>query len=169
MATPVRIVGIGSALGLDQVAWRAITALERRRYAECYAAGLVSVMPCSAPALLPLLLAGARLAVLLDALDAAGEAGEVRRIDRRRLAAAARAHSSHGLGLIEGMELLEALPGAAPEIVILGIVTGPPDAGARVAAPEEIARLALPRIEAMLADEIGRYGLSAGIAVSRQG
>jgi hydrogenase maturation protease len=130
----VRVIGIGTARGDDAAGLAVVEALR--------AQGLppgADALACERP--LPDLLdalAGARAAVLVDATRSGAAPGSVRRLARAELAAA-RAASSHGLGVAEALALAEALRGLPP-LALIGIEAG----GARQGALSREVAQALP-------------------------
>lgn len=158
--TPVRIVGIGSPHGADIAGWRAVEALQRGGLAERFPTGLVSLENCAAPVHLYPLVAGCRLAVLIDAT--AGEACQPLDVEPAALRSATRRHSSHALGVAEMLELLHALSARPPWVLLLGLPI--PNGESRSGAERRVQTM-LPalghRIEAAVHQWLGEAGAPA--------
>ena len=120
----VRIIGLGSPFGDDRAGWAAVAALA----AAPLPPGVEAIF-CANPAteLLPAL-RGARRVVLVDAV-AGGDPGAIVRGDRAALRASRAGVSSHGLALDAVLDLAAALGELPPEVGLVGVATGPADAG----------------------------------------
>ncbi|MDX1698827.1 MAG: hypothetical protein R3308_11095 [Thiohalobacterales bacterium] len=145
MTAPVRIIGIGSATGVDALGRAAIERLRKSRWAAHHPAGLVDIAACPAPALLPARVRGPGLLVLIDALPDDGAPGRVRQLSVEELASAPET-SSHGMGIREAVALIEALEGDALKTIVLGISCGASDDVADIDALLDAAWPALPEI-----------------------
>lgn len=150
---PVRIVGIGSAAGSDTLGWDAAERLQASGWAGRYPAGVLEVSTCTTPAQLPAMLNGARLLLLIDALQDGSTPGSLHWLSANTLAAGSQA-SSHGLGVAEALGLIDALQGDAVEVVVLGISTGIPDHGAT---GDSLLETAWPSLQTTLDEIIGQY------------
>lgn len=138
--TPVRIIGIGSPHGPDATGWRAVEALQRARLAARFPPGTVSLENCPAPVQLYRLLAGCRLAVLIDAV--ASEAPQPLDIEPALLRREPASCSAHGFGVADMLELLDGLAAAPPRVLLLGLPVG---AAADLSAPLQTMLPALSR------------------------
>ncbi len=138
-----RVICLGSPREADALAWRLADVLEAR-VAQTPACAGVEIVRCAAPAQLPALLAGARAALILDAV-AQLPAGTVRALAPEEIADAP-AWSSHGLGLVTALELARALGDLPPQMTILGLGTGGPEADV-----DALAAALLPAIWRVLA------------------
>ncbi len=163
-STPVRIIGIGSANGLDQVGWQALEALVACRFPSRFRSGRVTLERCPAPAVLPALLADARLLVFIDALSGEHEAGTLCRVELDDIRGMRNSYSSHAAGLREAVDLLLSLAEVPPRIVCYGIGVGPhPVAGPAVTA-DGIAAAVSDELASALEAEIGTF-----LAATRDG
>ncbi len=107
--TPVRIVGLGSALGADQAGWLVSEALETLRFPTRFALGLVSIDKCITPAFLPRMIAGATFVILIDALDEPEGGPVLRRLELEEIATDSHYDSCHGFSPVIALELARAL------------------------------------------------------------
>ena len=114
----ILIAGIGSIHGADQLGWRVLDALQ-----VCSWTKPLQLVTCSAPIeLVPMLLASNR-AVIIDALIGSGPVGAIHLLGVNELPTVATQISSHGLGLIETVQLACVLgfPASALEILVLDV------------------------------------------------
>jgi hydrogenase maturation protease len=153
----VRIIGIGSAHGLDPVGWKAVEALANGGFASRFSPGAVTLENCPAPAVLPALLADARLLVFIDALSGEHAVGRLSRIDPADIAAMSAGHSSHGMGLSEALALCESLAGSPPRTLCYGIGIGAHPANGTQTSPEAIAMAVSAELANALEVEIGTF------------
>lgn len=118
-----RIIGIGSPFGPDRLGWLAADALT--------AAGLphrwprLEIRKLAQPAgLLITELEGVEQALLIDAVDTQGPAGELLRLELADLQPSAHALSTHRLGIAEALALAKALGRWPQRLVVFGIGLG---------------------------------------------
>jgi hydrogenase maturation protease len=136
----VAIIGLGSAHGDDQVGLMAVQAIARHplpRGCELHA--------CTSPAsdLLPLL-AGARHAILVDAMVDGGPPGRVLCCDSGQLQARSASASSHGLSVDSMLALAAALGELPATVTLAGISVDSTQAHATGLSPA--AQAALPAL-----------------------
>jgi hydrogenase maturation protease len=116
------VVAVGNPFASDDgVAHRVVAAAAPRLPDD-----VVRVAAHGEPARLVEAWSGADTAVVVDAVDGPGPAGDVTVLDGRALPAAGpvrRAHGSHALGVVEAVRLAEAL-GRLPRRVVCVGVTG---------------------------------------------
>lgn len=134
MNEAVRVIGIGSPFGADQLGWRVVDALR----ADQSLPG-IGLLQCRQPSELPQLLAGCKKAVLVDAALAGREPGTLLRLGIGDLPAAGLAVSSHGFGVSEAVQLAGVLGSLPAGLVVLALETGSPE---QPLLPEWIERLA---------------------------
>ena len=112
----IRILGIGSPLGDDQVAWRVIEALRERLPA------VVDLHALDRPgATLVNWMRDVHWLILVDALRSDAAPGSVVKIDPQTLAEDAGAISSHAMRLADSLQLAAALDCLPPRLDIYGI------------------------------------------------
>lgn len=124
--SPVRIIGVGSPLGLDRVGWEVVNALEGRGLADSFPAGAIALSVWDRPgSLLVQALGDAPGVILIDAMRAGEAAGAVRRLTPGELISAPGGFvSSHDVGIPQALALAEALGGLPQRTVIYGIEIG---------------------------------------------
>ncbi len=136
MPGKARIIGIGQAVAGDDAAGIAVL-----RYLRDWAPSEVELVEAAEPsAIIPLLADGAKRVVLVDAVLDAGAPGRVITIDPSGAKMRGRLLSSHGVGLLEAIELARVLApeSIAPRIVIVGVTIERPAAyGERLSAAVE--------------------------------
>lgn len=109
--TPVRIIGIGSPFGQDQLGLQVITMLEEHHFAARFPPALISLQRSDRPgAMLVELFNDAELVILIDALSITGKRQPfVRWLDARELATEPVLFSSHSFGISEAIQLARVL------------------------------------------------------------
>ena len=113
----IRVVGIGSPFGDDQVGWRVIEQLEGRLPPGV----ALSALDRPGSALIQSLQDTDWL-ILIDALSCQGKAGQIIRIDPEQAEAGSSKFSSHGLDLAQTLNLATALGCRPRRVDIYGIV-----------------------------------------------
>ena len=120
----VRIVGIGSALGADQIGFLALNQLEAAGYKERYPANLVDLDICKSPVLLITQRSSTQALILLDAYCSDDPVGSVRHIAIEDLDTLHRPASSHGFDLKQALALSISLEKENPPVSVIGICIG---------------------------------------------
>ncbi|GAB2887509.1 hypothetical protein GCM10027046_14760 [Uliginosibacterium flavum] len=115
----ILVAGIGSPHGADRLGWVVIDALQ---HASLPAP--VKLVACSLPSELTPLLLDAPRAIVIDALLGDGPAGTIHVLRATDLTRAALRLSSHGLGLVEAVQLASALgmPAECLWVLVLDVV-----------------------------------------------
>jgi hydrogenase maturation protease len=122
--TAVTVVGVGSPQGADRFGWQVIEYLENESRLGDLAPGRIRLVASDRPGMALLdLIADARLALLVDAIDG-GEAGRVVRLDKQQLLVNFANLSSHSFGVAEALALGEAIDMLPPYITLYGVETG---------------------------------------------
>jgi len=118
MTAPIRIFGIGSPFGDDRIGWLAAEALQGR-----FDPAQVSVSSHDRPgAGLINLMRGARLVVLVDAVQSGAPAGTLHRLEGKAVRqAVAHYTSTHGFGIAEALELGDRLNDGPDRVVLWGV------------------------------------------------
>ncbi len=120
--TPIRIIGIGSPFGDDQIGWEAIEAIRRSGLLECFPQGLVNVQTCDRPASgLLMLMEGAAHVILIDAMRSGAAPGTIRRLQDKEIEMEAALLSSHGFGVAESLALGRTLGMLPVRLVLYGV------------------------------------------------
>lgn len=152
--TPVRILGIGSPNGDDQIGWLAVTALEQSGVLELFTAGWISQTALDRPELnLIPHLAEAEWVILVDALCGDGSPGSIRRMDGAGLASALRGLSTHGFAVESALALARELGCLPRRLTVYGIEIAQAAPGAPVSLP---VRNALPELVKAIAVDLER-------------
>jgi len=134
----MRIIGVGSPFGSDRLGWDVAAELGRKGLAARVPAGQLSIRYCDRPgAALLEMLAGAKLAVILDAMTAGLPPGSIRCFSVEELKSDAALLSSHGFGVASALALGQALEMLPARLFVLGLETDH-----HGAVQQEVARLA---------------------------
>ncbi len=115
----VRILGIGSPAGDDQAGWLVVDALQDARQEG------VDLDKLDRPgaSLIPLLAGVSRL-ILIDAMRAGGQAGDIRRFAPEDWPAYGQGLSSHGFGVLDALLLARELDALPARVDLYGIEIG---------------------------------------------
>lgn len=117
----VRIIGVGSPAGGDQVGWWVIEALQGGGMLERLAC-TTSTMALDRPgAQLVHHLADADVVVLIDAIKSGHPPGTIYRLDDVTLPENDQALSTHGFGVASALALARALGGLPASLIVYGI------------------------------------------------
>ncbi|MEW8264716.1 MAG: hydrogenase maturation protease [Candidatus Thiodiazotropha sp.] len=118
----IRILGVGSPFGADQLAWQAIDHLAGLELEDCEllkldrpGSGIVSYFH------------GVDQVVIIDAVRACERPGGVRALDLESLAQQTCLTSSHGFGVVEAIALAGQLDELPSRLSVVGIETGEDD------------------------------------------
>lgn len=139
---PMRIVGLGSALGADQIGWLAVHQLETTGFKERYPANLVDMDICRSPVLLTTQCSSAQALILVDAYYADDPPGSVRRFALEDLDSVCRPSSSHALDIRQALELYIILEKHRLPLAIIGICVGRQESGANAKSNTAILEIA---------------------------
>jgi hydrogenase maturation protease len=124
MNAPVRVIGVGSPFGGDDVGFAVIELLRRSDAAGDWGSQ-VDLLSADRPGVgLIEIMRGARCVVLVDALLSGDTPGRVRRLQGPELACAATRWSSHGIGVVEALALARALDCLPERLILFGIAVG---------------------------------------------
>lgn len=161
----VQVVGLGSALGVDQLGWLAVQRLDSAGLKQRYPAGQVNLSLCQSPALLVARFAAAQALIILDAYYADDHAGRLRRFSAAELGSIQRPASSHGYDLKQALSLWQVLEKSSPAVSIFGICAGDEACSMDANTVGNIHDESFPLLEKTLDAEIMRY-LSQPLAVA---
>lgn len=148
MNAPIRVLGIGSPWGDDEMGIKVANALE-----DAFDPGKVTVSAADRPgARLVDLMRGAQFVVLIDAVKRGAAPGTLHRLEGKAiLAAVGRYTSTHGFGLAEALQLAERLGTIPKRIVLWGVEMGSSAVGEGISAA---VRDALPNLVRAVAEEV---------------
>ncbi len=122
--TPLRVIGVGSPFGCDRLGWEVADELARKGLAAGFPAGRLSIRSCDRPgAALLDIMAGAELAIIIDAMTAGLPPGTIRCFSAEELDSDAALLSSHGFGVASTLALGQALDMLPARLYVLGIET----------------------------------------------
>ena len=130
---PTRVVGVGQRLAGDDGVGREVA--ERLRDQGIPATGVDD-----GAGLLNVLVSGASRVLVIDAVVSDGVPGTVRVLDRATLENGPRPVSSHGIGVLEAVELGERF-NPALEVILIGISIDPPSSLREGLSPEVAAAI----------------------------
>lgn len=117
----VRVIGIGSPFGNDNIGWQTINHL-RQHLARAPLPEPVDLLDCDRPGVnLISLFAGAKCVVLVDAILAADQHGEVIQLDAEQLINTPAHISSHDLDAATAMTLAATLHCLPETLYIVGL------------------------------------------------
>lgn len=123
--TAIRIIGIGSPLGLDRIGWEAVQGLRRRGLAQQFPHSDIELFSSDRPgSRLVTLLEHAPAAILVDAMQGDTTRGDVHRFTAEDLPAYPGVVSSHDVGVAQALALGAALGQLPPRLVVYGIEIG---------------------------------------------
>ena len=154
----IRILGIGSPHGDDELGWRAIDILGSENLSDRLSTHRLELLRLDRPG--PRLiehLTGANLVVIVDAMTSGSAPGTVRRLDLNELETVLAPVSSHGLDLPASLALADALGMVTTDIVVVGIEIGMDGGAERASGTPDFAE----RLSAAIEYEIERW--SAGV------
>jgi hydrogenase maturation protease len=118
--TRVRVIGVGSPFGDDQVGWRVVNEITSSFVNELPPD--VSLFVCDRPgSKLITHLEGAEVVVLVDAVKSNDSPGTVHRLEDTALFEQGSLASSHGLGVASALDLAKALGVCPANIVVYGV------------------------------------------------
>ena len=122
----VRILGIGSPSGDDQVGWLTVDAL-----AACgvHADRELAIEKLDRPGANLISLLDAHWVILVDAMQSGGPPGRIQRFDQNAWPDYMHGLSSHGLGVVDALQLAHALVSLPPRLDLYGIEIGSANPG----------------------------------------
>jgi len=122
---PIRVVGVGSDSGADQIGLLAIHELEATGFTQRYPDNLVDIAVCGSPALLAAQCTPSRALIVLDAYSCHDPWGRVRHLAVDDIVSACPPSGSHGFDLKQALALCAALDTERLAVSVIGISIGP--------------------------------------------
>jgi len=120
--TPVRIIGIGSPFGDDQLAWHIVETLQQDAHFPQLQQQQLSFIKADRPgAGLLELMQGADLVILIDAMKSGARQGTIRRFEEHEIEDLTVPLSSHGFGVTAALTLAQALNAMPKKLILYGI------------------------------------------------
>lgn len=155
---PIRVIGVGSPIGLDRIGWEAVRGLENRGLLRYLPPGRVELSVLDRPgSLLVQVLESAPAVILVDAMQAGGRPGKVRRFTPPNLPPEGAFVSSHDVGVTQAIALAGALGVLPSRLVIYGIEIGPQPRCTAAARLAELCERAVARLYPRVAADIARW------------
>lgn len=147
MATPIRICGVGSPFGDDQIGWQAIEALERSKVLEVLPTGMATTCLCDRPGPRLLeILKGAELGIIIDAMMSGATPGTLKCIQFDSLSVFESPYSTHGFDLASTLALGAALEELPLQLFIYGIEIEAPTVNLQNTVPNPALAAAIPEL-----------------------
>ncbi|QBQ55485.1 hydrogenase maturation protease [Nitrosococcus wardiae] len=147
MATPIRICGVGSPFGDDQIGWQAVEALKRSKVLEVLPAGTAMTYLCDRPGPRLLeILKGAELGIIIDAMVSGATPGTLKCVQFDSLSMLESPYSTHGFDLASTLALGAALGELPHQLFIYGIEIEPPTVSLQNIAPNPTLAVAMPKL-----------------------
>ena len=144
---PIRVLGIGSDNGADQLGFLAARQLETSGFAARYTACPVDIAICPSPALLAARYSPARALILIDAWRSGQPAGTVRHFSLDDIGSQQTPASSHGIDLKQALEICCSLQTGTLPVSIIGISTGPDTCQRDIQPPFDILETCFPALQ----------------------
>jgi len=120
--TPVRIIGIGSPFGDDQLGWLVVDALQQNCYLDQTLRQPLTYIKADRPgANLLELMQQAGIVILIDAMQTGAEPGAVKRFESHEVENLVMPWSSHGIGIASTLALARALGELPSRLILYGI------------------------------------------------
>ncbi len=116
---PIRIIGIGSPFGDDQVGWKIIKALEQE--SSTIPVSEWTLARCDSPSNLLSLMKGAKCVYLIDAVQTGATPGTIHHWQGEEIINFAHSLSSHGIDVASVIALGKALAELPPTLILYGI------------------------------------------------
>ncbi|GEM_PF-2072548 len=145
-AASIHILGVGSALGADQLGILAVHALDAAAFRERHPDRRIDIDVCLSPALLAAQCTSGQPLILLDAYCSDEPPATVRRISIEELETVQRPASSHGFDIRQALALSQVLNGENPPVSVIGICVGATPGAIDCPAPGVILNRALPAL-----------------------
>lgn len=122
----IKVVGIGSPFGDDQVGLRCVEILQSEVCLQNYIANqMLSLEMCDRPGVgLINVICDATVVFLIDAVKTGAEIGTVHRLQNQEIESATKDLSSHGFGVGQVMQMGRVLNALPTDVVLYGVEIG---------------------------------------------
>ena len=121
----LRVLGIGSPFGDDQLGWEVVKLLQKSIDLNQFTSDQVQLSCCDRPGMYLLaLMRDANTVFLIDAIKAGAACGTLHRFKNQEIEAMSNPLSSHTLGVAEAMKMGRALDDLPPNVILYGIEIG---------------------------------------------
>ena len=123
--TELRVLGIGSPFGDDQLGWAVLKQLQQKVILDPYIPSRLELMCMDRPGLHLLeLMRGAQSVFLIDAVQSDTEIGTIQRLENGDINGMSHHFSTHALGVAEAMVMGSILQELPEQVVLYGINIG---------------------------------------------
>ena len=120
--TYLRVLGIGSPFGDDQLGWEVVKLLQQRPTLQAFIPNQLQLLYCDRPGMHLLeLMREAQTVFLIDAVKTGDQIGTIHRFQNDEIAAVTTSLSTHGLGVAEAMKIGETLQILPPKVLLYGV------------------------------------------------
>jgi len=116
---PIKILGIGSPFGEDQIGWKVIESLKTKINPKDKIYKMVSINSFDRPGIRLLeLIQDAEIVYIVDAMKSGGKLGDIYRYENKAIFKLQKKISTHSIGVIDALMLGNEL-GSLPKTIIL--------------------------------------------------
>ena len=122
----IRVFGIGSPFGDDQIGWEIVNSLKKQRLISKISSDVLTLTCCNHPKELLDLMSGAQVIFLIDAIRSSNTSiGRIYRLENEEIMREIRGQlSTHEFGLVQVLQLGEVLNELPERIILYGIKIG---------------------------------------------
>lgn len=118
----IKILGIGSPFGDDQIGWRIVELLKKRKQIQHYISDYLSLECHDRPGIRLLeLMENANIVYLIDAVIAGNKIGTIYRYENEEIEELKSILSTHGIGIAQTLQLGKALDQLPSRLILYGI------------------------------------------------
>lgn len=120
--TYLRVLGIGSPFGDDQLGWEVVKLLQQRPTLQAFIPNQLQLLYCDRPGMHLLeLMREAQTVFLIDAVKTGNQIGTIHCFQNDEIAAVTTSLSTHGLGVAEAMKIGKILQILPPKVLLYGV------------------------------------------------
>jgi hydrogenase maturation protease len=120
--TDLKVLGIGSPFGDDQLGWEVVKLLQQRPTLLAFTSNQLQLLYCDRPGMHLLeLMRDAQTVFLIDAVKTGAPIGSLHRFQNNEIKAVRTSLSTHGLGVAEAIEMGETLHLLPPNLILYGV------------------------------------------------
>lgn len=121
----IRVFGIGSPFGDDQVGWKVIELLKQQLFIRQLSSDFLQLECCDRPGIrLIEMMRNANSVFLIDAMKSGAAPGTLKRYQNAEIDSSHGYLSTHGIGITETLQLGRALNDLPKQIILYGIEIG---------------------------------------------
>lgn len=118
----LRVLGIGSPFGDDQLGWEVVRLLQQRPALQAFISNQLHLFYCDRPGMHLLeLMRDAQTVFLIDAVKTGAEIGTLHCFKNDEISAATTSLSTHGLGVTIAMKMGQILQILPPNVILYGV------------------------------------------------